>query len=68
MKGNTMGKGEKYRFNMNMPMRQKEYLSEIAWRNRVSITEYIKRLIDADMNENQSVVRYLEGVKSRDRR
>ena len=61
-----MGKGDQYRFNLKLPMRQKEYLSEVAWRNRVSITEYITQLIDADMNENQRVVGYLEGVKSRD--
>lgn len=67
MNGDTMGKSDQYRFNLKLPMRQKEYLSEVAWRNRVSITEYITRLIDADMERNQRVVGYLEGIKSRDR-
>ena len=40
---------EYYRFNAKMPMECKEYLQEIAWRNRTTITDYLVRLIRADM-------------------
>ena len=42
-------KQEYYRFNAKMPMECKEYLQEIAWRNRTTITEYLTRLVMADM-------------------
>jgi len=38
-----------YRFNAKLPGVCKEYLQEMAWRNRTSITEYLTRLIYADM-------------------
>lgn len=43
-------KTEYYRFNAKMPMECKDYLQEMAWRNRITITEYITRLILADMD------------------
>lgn len=42
-------KREYYRFNAKMPMECKDYLQEMAWRNRTTITEYLTRLILADM-------------------
>ena len=42
-------KQEYYRFNAKLPMECKDYLQEIAWRNRTTITEYLTRLILADM-------------------
>ena len=42
-------KTEYYRFNAKMPMECKDYLQEMAWRNRTTITEYLTRLILADM-------------------
>ena len=44
-----------YRFNAKLPMECKDYLQEIAWRNRVTITEYICRLIEEDAERNQDV-------------
>lgn len=38
-----------YRFNAKFPLECKDYLQEMAWRNRTSITEYVTRLILADM-------------------
>lgn len=38
-----------YRFNAKLPMECKDYLQEMAWRNRTTITEYLTRLITADM-------------------
>ena len=46
----TAAKTEYYRFNAKMPMECKDYLQEMAWRNRITITEYITRLILADMD------------------
>lgn len=42
-------KTEYYRFNAKLPMECKDYLQEMAWRNRTTITEYLTRLITADM-------------------
>ena len=39
-----------YRFNAKMPGIFKTYLQEMAWRNRITVTEYIVRLIQADMD------------------
>lgn len=42
-------KEEYYRFNAKMPMECKDFLQEMAWRNRTTITEYLTQLILADM-------------------
>lgn len=42
-------KTEYYRFNAKLPMECKDYLQEMAWRNRTTITDYLTRLILADM-------------------
>lgn len=42
-------KTEYYRFNAKLPAECKDYLQEMAWRNRISITEYLARIILADM-------------------
>lgn len=44
--------GGYYRFNAKLPLQQKDYLQEMAWRNRITITEYIVRLIQADMEKH----------------
>ena len=43
-------KTEYYRFNAKLPMECKDYLQEMAWRNRTTITDYLTRLILADMD------------------
>lgn len=43
------GAKEYYRFNAKLPAECKDYLQEMAWRNRISITEYLARIILADM-------------------
>ena len=40
---------EYYRFNAKLPAECKDYLQEMAWRNRITITEYLARIIIADM-------------------
>lgn len=40
---------EFYRFNLKLPMECKDYLQEMAWRNRTTITDYIARMIESDM-------------------
>lgn len=42
-------KTEYYRFNAKLPMECKDYLQEMAWRNRTTITDYLTRLILVDM-------------------
>mgnify|MGYP005922534873 CR=1 FL=1 len=49
-------KTEYYRFNAKFPMECKDYLQEMAWRatvrehRNVTITEYLTRVIRADMD------------------
>jgi hypothetical protein len=41
--------GQKYyRINLKLKAEYKEYLDEVSWRNRKSITQYINDLIAAD--------------------
>lgn len=42
-------KTQYYRFNAKMPMEYKDYLQEMAWRNRTTITEYLSNLVAKDM-------------------
>ena len=39
---------EYYRFNLKLPIECKDYLQEMAWRNRTTITDYLTRIILAD--------------------
>lgn len=41
-----------YRFNLKLPIEQKEYLQEMAWRSRESITAYLTELVAADMKRH----------------
>lgn len=45
-------KQEYYRFNLKLPLEQKEYLQEMAWRSRESITAYLTALVAADMERH----------------
>ena len=38
-----------YRFNAKFPMECKDYLQEMAWRNRCSITDYLIHIVQADL-------------------
>lgn len=40
---------EFYRFNMRLPAEYQQYLAEMAWRNRTTITAYMTDLVKADM-------------------
>lgn len=42
-------KKEYYRFNLKLPMECKDYLQEMAWRNRTTITEYLTDLVESDI-------------------
>lgn len=39
---------KEYRFNLKLPIECKDYLQEMAWRNRTTITDYLTRIILAD--------------------
>ena len=43
---------EVYRFNLKLPIECKDFLQEMAWRNRTTITEYLTRLTLADMEQH----------------
>ena len=38
-------KTEYYRFNAKLPMECKDYLQEMAWRNRLPINDYLVKII-----------------------
>lgn len=42
-----------YRYNLNLDRDLKEYLHDVAWRKRTSITQYINDLIRADMENGE---------------
>lgn len=54
------GKEECYRFSLKTPLECKEYLQEMAWQKRISITEYISRLILEDMKQHPDWRKYLD--------
>lgn len=39
-----------YRFNAKFPIQYKDYLQEMAWRNRCTITDYLIHIVQADMD------------------
>ena len=43
---------EYYRFSLKMPIECRDYLQEMAWRNRITITELITRIIREDMEKH----------------
>lgn len=43
-----------YRYNLNLDKDLNEYLHDIAWQNRTSITQYINDLIRKDMEEKEN--------------
>lgn len=43
-------KPEYYRFNIKLPIECKDYLQEMAWRHRTTITNYLTNIILADMD------------------
>ena len=45
-------KEDDYRFTMRVSRECGEYVQEMAWRNRITITEFISRIIEADMKEH----------------
>ena len=45
----TEPKQQYYRFNAKMPIEYKNYLQEMAWRNRTTITDYLARIIREHM-------------------
>lgn len=52
-----------YRLNLKMPVMDKDYLQEVAWRNRTSVTGYLVKLIHEDMDKNGAIVRELAAKK-----
>lgn len=46
-----------YRYNLNLDSDLKDYLSDIAWKNRTSITQYLNDLIRADRENHYRMER-----------
>jgi len=51
---NTLEKKEYYRINLRLDKELKEYISEAAWRERMTITDYINTLIRGDRDKKQT--------------
>lgn len=47
-----IGKEEFYRFNCKMPLDCRDYVQEMAWKNRMSITDFIVKVIHEDMERH----------------
>ena len=50
---------EVYRFNLKLPIECKDFLQEMAWRNRTTITEYLAQLVRADMDAHPE---WMDGI------
>lgn len=44
---------ESYRINLKLKGEYKDYLSDVSWQNRVSITQYINNLIGEDQKQRR---------------
>lgn len=51
------------RLNLKLPNQIKDYLKEMSWRNRTSITGYLIKLVEEDMKKNMDVVLMITGKK-----
>lgn len=47
-----MSNDEKYRLNIKLPSEYGDYLREMAWQSKITIGEYVKNCIDADMQKH----------------
>ena len=45
-------KEQVYRFSLKLPIEHKAYLQEMSWRSRTSITDYLARLVQEDMERH----------------
>ena len=45
-------KAKGYRLNLKFPDHYRDYLQEMAWRNRTNVTAYLSALIEADMEKH----------------
>lgn len=50
---------EVYRFNLKLPIECKDFLQEMAWRNRTTITEYLAQLVRSDMDAHPE---WMDGI------
>lgn len=41
-----------YRLNLKFPDHYRDYLQEMAWRNRTNVTAYLSELIEEDMRKH----------------
>lgn len=48
------------RLNLKLPALVKKYLKEVAWRNRMSLTEYLINLVKEDMEKHPEIVKEVE--------
>lgn len=55
-------KQEYYRFNLKVPIEYKDYLQEMAWKQRTTITAYLSELIRADMEAHPDWADGLDGL------
>ena len=47
------------RLNLKLPTEIKDFLQEMAWRNRTTITEYLAQLVRADMDAHPE---WMDGI------
>ena len=58
---------EVYRFNLKLPIECKDFLQEMAWRNRTTITEYLAQLVRADLDAHPECMQRIDHLNTRQR-
>jgi len=56
---------EVYRFNMNFDYELHDYLQEMAWRNRMTITEYLNKIVREDMEKHPEWTQTVDVLNSK---
>lgn len=57
---------EYYRLNLKLDIELKEYIQEIAWLSRMSVTEYLNNLIKIDKENNKNLKKLKHNIDTRD--
>ena len=53
---------ETSRLNLKLPTEIKDFLQEMAWRNRTSLTGYLVRLVRADMDAHPEWTETIDSI------
>ena len=55
---------EYYRLNLKLDLELKEYITESAWQERVTVTEYLSNLIKADKEKRKARIKNTQNTQN----